>query len=249
MRVPLNLASQSRENLRPVRTALIVAALVAVVLGALILNREWRNRNEFRELIRQQAALEFSLRDLETQQNEMESALSTQEAQQIRDRSAFMNSLILRKSLSWTQLFMDLEKTLPGRARITAIHPRLNKAEDVDLDLTIAAASTETLVEFLKNLESSTEFGSPAVGSQHYSTDTSSETEIELVLTTRYVQNRARNLPANTAASVSPSPANQIATFAEKDMHDQETPEEEMLEEEMLEEEMLEEEMPEEEME
>ena len=217
MRVPINLASQPLENLRPVRTAVIVAALAAMVLGTVILNRELRSRNEFRSLIQQQANLELRLSQLESEQKELESALSTKEVQQIRERSAFMNSLILRKSLSWTQLFMDLEKTLPARARITAIHPQLNEAEDVDLDLTISAASMEPLVEFLKNLESSSEFSAPVVGTQHYRTGSSSETGIELELTTRYVQNRTKNLPENTAGEPTTA-ANQFAAASEEEM-------------------------------
>jgi len=217
MRVPINLASQPLENLRPVRAAVVAAGLVAVVLGAVLLNRELRNRNEFRALIQQQAGLELSLRELTAQQQEMESALSTTEAQQIRERSGFMNSLILRKSLSWTQLFMDLEKTLPERARITAIQPQLNATEDVDLNLTVSAASMEPLVEFLKNLESSSEFGAPVVGAQHYVTERTAETGIELVLTSRYVQNRSKNLPAKAEADPSP-PSQQAAADPEAEM-------------------------------
>jgi type IV pilus assembly protein PilN len=204
MRVPINLASHPLENLRPVRAAVVAAALVAAVLGILLLNRELRSRTEFRSLIQEQAELESSLRGLTAQQQELEAALSTTEAQQIRERSGFMNSLILRKSLSWTQLFMDLEKTLPASARITAIQPQLNATEDVDLNLTVAAASMEPLVEFLKNLESSTEFGPPVVGSQRYLTERSAESGIELAVTTRYVQNRTKNLPAGPKPDSAP---------------------------------------------
>lgn len=223
MRLPINLATEPRENLRPVRTAVIAAALVALVLGSLALRREIRNRNEFRSMIQQQDALEFNLRDLAKQQNELEAALSTNEAQQIRQRSGFMNSLIMRKSLSWTQLFMDLEKTLPARARITAIQPKLNESDDVDLDLTVASASMEPLVEFLKNLESSKDFGPPVVGSQHYGSGTSSDQGIELVVTTRYAQNRSRNLPAKKATG-SASPVNQKAPEPEEKSQQQEQP-------------------------
>jgi type IV pilus assembly protein PilN len=210
VRIPVNLASQPLEVLRPLRAAVVAAAVVALALGAALLNRELRSRSEFRSLIQQQAAVEQAIRDLDSRQAELEAALTTSEAQQVRERSGFMNSLILRKSLSWTQLFMDLEKTLPSRARITAIHPQLNASEDVDLELTVSAASMEPLVEFLINLESSSEFGAPAVGSTRYLTDRSSRAGIELALTTRYVQNRARSLPAGARAGSAPS-SQQIA--------------------------------------
>ena len=104
MRIPINLASQPLENLRPVRTAVIAATLIALVLGGVLLNRELRNRNEFRSLIQQQDDLELALRDLGSQQEELEAALSTTEAQLVRERSGFMNSLILRKSISCLML-------------------------------------------------------------------------------------------------------------------------------------------------
>ncbi|OFV99668.1 MAG: hypothetical protein A3H94_03785 [Acidobacteria bacterium RIFCSPLOWO2_02_FULL_60_20] len=216
MRVPINLASQPLENLRPVRTAVAVAALTALVLGAVILNREWRSRSEFRALIEQQASLELSLKNLDTEQRELESSLSTTQAEQIRVRSGFLNSLILRKSLSWTQLFMDLEKTLPPRARITAIHPKLSATEDVDLELTVSAASMEPLVAFLKNLESSTEFGPPVVGTQHALPDKNSAGDISLDLTTRYVQDRSKNLAPQPEA-LPPPEAGEVAAMSEQE--------------------------------
>jgi len=216
MRVPINLASQPLENLRPVRTAVAVAALTALVLGAVILNREWRSRSEFRALIEQQASLELSLKNLDTEQRELESSLSTTQAEQIRVRSGFLNSLILRKSLSWTQLFMDLEKTLPPRARITAIHPKLSATEDVDLELTVSAASMEPLVAFLKNLESSTEFGPPVVGTQHALPDKNSAGDISLDLTTRYVQDRSKNL-AEKPEALDPPEAGEVAAVSEQE--------------------------------
>jgi len=216
MRVPINLASQPLENLRPVRTAVAVAALTALVLGAVILNREWRSRSEFRALIEQQASLELSLKNLDTEQRELESSLSTTQAEQIRVRSGFLNSLILRKSLSWTQLFMDLEKTLPPRARITAIHPKLSATEDVDLELTVSSASMEPLVGFLKNLESSPEFGPPVVGTQHALSDKNSAGDISLDLTTRYLQDRSKNLAEKPEALVAPE-AGEVAAVSEQE--------------------------------
>ncbi|MBI4479272.1 MAG: hypothetical protein HY651_04545 [Acidobacteria bacterium] len=216
MRVPINLASQPLENLRPVRTAVTVAALTAIVLGAVILNREWRSRSEFRALIEQQASLELSLKNLDAERRELESSLSTTQAEQIRMRSGFLNSLILRKSLSWTQLFMDLEKTLPPRARITAIHPKLSATEDVDLQLTVSSPSMEPLVAFLKNLESSPEFGPPVVGTQRALSDKSSGGDISLDLTTRYLQDRSKNLAPKPEA-VDPPEAGEVAAVSEQE--------------------------------
>lgn len=211
MRIPINLASQPLENLRPVRTAVLIASLAAVVLAAVIVRRELRSRNEFRALIQQQDRLELDLRNLEGTQKDLEDWLGAKQALEIRERSGFLNSLILRKSLSWTQLFMDLEKTLPSRARITAIHPSLTPSEDVQLELTVSASSMEPLVQFLKNLESSPQFGPPQVGAQRYQDERSGEPGMSLTLTARYLQNRpaipASELPAESDPAEDPGAA------------------------------------------
>src|ERR1051325_7151303 len=111
MRIPINLASQPPENLRPLRTGVLLLTVSMLILGTVILRREMRSRNEFRSLISRQDQLQESLRTLQSRQAELEAALSTPQAAQIRERSAFLNSLILRKGISWTQIFMDLEKT------------------------------------------------------------------------------------------------------------------------------------------
>jgi type IV pilus assembly protein PilN len=201
MRIPINLASQPLENLRPLRTAVVLAVLAAVVLGVVIVQRGLRSRSEFRSLIEQQAKLEESLQNLHGQQQEMESWLTTPEAAQIRERSGFLNSLILRKGLSWTQLFVDLEKTLPSNARIVTIKPTLSPSEDVDLTLTVAASSMGPLVDFLKKLEASPQFGAPAVNGQHYSSEKTSSGDISLEVTARYRQEHLASGTAETAAA------------------------------------------------
>ena len=204
MRVPINLASQPLENLRPWRAAVVVTALAALVLAGVIVRREARDRSEFRSLIQQRNSLEQSMKSLESEQRELETWLSTPAAKQIQERSAFLNSLILRKSLSWTQLFMDLEKTLPSQARIVAIRPSLNPSEEVDLNLTAAATSMSPLVEFLKNLESSEQFGAPAVVGQHFPNDKSVEKAISIELTAQYRQERLQR-PEQAANEAMPT--------------------------------------------
>ena len=91
MRIPINLASQPLENLRPLRTAVVLAALAAVALGVVIAQRELRSRSEFRALIEQRDKLQESLQNLKGRQTELESWLTTPDAAQIRERSGFLN--------------------------------------------------------------------------------------------------------------------------------------------------------------
>jgi type IV pilus assembly protein PilN len=215
MRVPINLASQPLENLRPLRTAVALATVAVVALAGVIVQRQVRSRNEFRSLIQQQANLELSLKNHQTEQEALESWLSTDQARRIQERSAFLNSLILRKSLSWTQLFEDLEKTLPGPARIVSIRPSLSDSHDVNLSLTVSATSMTALVDFLKNLESSQQFGGPVVESQRFPGEKSADKGILLDITTQYRQERLA-VPAPAAANAAPGDSGELAAKKEE---------------------------------
>jgi Tfp pilus assembly protein PilN len=71
--------------------------------------------------------------------------------------------LLLRKGISWTRIFSDLEKTLPANVRVTQIRPQVNNNNKIYLEMTIASDSPEPLVTFLSNLEQSSAFGSANV--------------------------------------------------------------------------------------
>lgn len=113
MRVPINLASRPYENLRPVYNAAGLAAILLVALALVVAWADWQNRRDTRLLTEQVSQLEAAMADLAREQLELEQGLRRPEMQEIRERSAFLNSLIVRKSLSWTQMFMDLETILP----------------------------------------------------------------------------------------------------------------------------------------
>jgi len=188
MNVRFNLASHPYENLRP-RYALAGMALVLVaVLAGLLVGRERQQRAETRSITQQMARFEQEMQDLDREQRELDEWLRRPEVQEIRDHSAFLNSLILRKSLSWTQMFLDLEKILPARAQVTSIQPRMNRSQQPELAISVTADTMGPLVELLKNLESSSQFGSPAVQSQRYSTDRNSKTQVAMDLRTLYRQ-------------------------------------------------------------
>ncbi len=186
MRIPINLASRPYENLRPFYTAAALAGILAAVLAALVVWSDWQNRRETRLLSEQNDRFERELADLDREQRELEQWLGRPEVQEIRDRSSFLNSLIARKSLSWTRMFMDLERILPDRVQVTSIQPALNSSQQVELKLTVAAATMPPLVEFLKKLESSSRFGSPVVHSQRAPSERGGDSNILVDLSTLY---------------------------------------------------------------
>jgi Tfp pilus assembly protein PilN len=188
MKLPLNLASDPQENLRPYHFGIVVGCLLAAVLLGTLIQKERRYRTEFRTIIGQTQQKGAEIDRLEQEDLELENWLSTSEVKQIRDRSAFLNSLILQKSLSWTRMFQDLEEILPVQARVTAIRPSFNQSLQAELNLSIGAESVDPLVELLKRLETSEQFGTPLVSGQQFPSDISRDREILLDLATGYWQ-------------------------------------------------------------
>ena len=82
------------------------------------------------------------------------------ENSEVLERSVLINELLLRKGISWTRIFADLEKTLPPNVRVTQIKPQVDNTDKIQLEMTVAADSAEPLTEFLGKLEASDVFGS-----------------------------------------------------------------------------------------
>lgn len=199
MNLRFNLASHPYENLRPHYVLAALSLVLVAVLASLLVSRERQQRSETRSITQQMARFEQETQDLAREQRELEAWLRRPEVQEIRDHSAFLNSLILRKSLSWTQMFLDLEKILPDRAQVIAIQPRMNRSQQPELAISVRAETMGPLVELLKNLESSSQFGSPAVQSQRFSTDKDEKSQVAMDLRTLYHQILPKPEPAGAA--------------------------------------------------
>ena len=76
------------------------------------------------------------------------------------ERSLLLNTLLERKSISWTKVFSDLEGVMPPSVRLISIRlPQINSQNEVLLDMVVGAKDPGPVVEFLKKLEESPRFG------------------------------------------------------------------------------------------
>ncbi|MBI2815661.1 MAG: hypothetical protein HYX72_01855 [Acidobacteria bacterium] len=188
MRVPINLASQPYENLRPMYLAAVAGVLLVIALSLTVAWKSQQNRNDTRTLAEQSEQLDRDMVKLRNEEQELITWLGRPEVQEIRDHSAFLNSLIVRKSLSWTQIFMDLEKILPHKVQVAAIRPSPNREAQAQLNLTVSSPAVAPLIEFLKNLEDSAQFGTPVVDSQRFPAERAPDQNISLELSVLYRQ-------------------------------------------------------------
>jgi type IV pilus assembly protein PilN len=157
MRARINLATKA---LQTHRRFLAGSSVIAVVAGIVFLALGWHDyairkaEAEFRDKadqIRRQTAA------LEAQRDDLQRYFALPENAKVHDRAVFINSIIDARSFNWTQMFMDLERVLPGGVRVISIEPRQVKGR-VEVKLKVGATSEEAKIKFLRALEASREF-------------------------------------------------------------------------------------------
>jgi Tfp pilus assembly protein PilN len=184
MKVRLNLATSPVENNR--RFVVFSTAIGGIGLIAMLL-LSWnvysmRRANTAIRL--EQARMESDMQTLRRRRANLEAFFNRPETIQRRDLSAFLNGLIAQRAFPWTQIFMDLERSLPDGVRVVSIEPRL--ADDhLELRLTIGARTDEGKLKFLKALEDSHAFSNIEVLGENR-TGRSGDDQVMMALNARY---------------------------------------------------------------
>jgi hypothetical protein len=163
MRLPINLASQPSRRDRPFFVAASVACGVLVVLLAILVTLAIADDRRSADSRRVIARLQNSLRRTAVQQAALDALLRKPENAEVLERSLFLNSLLFRKGVSWSQIFADLETIVPYNVRIITIRPQVVSEQKVLLEMTVGSETIEPVVEFLKALEASEVFGATTI--------------------------------------------------------------------------------------
>jgi Tfp pilus assembly protein PilN len=163
MRIAVNLSSEPFRRDRPLLVASIAAGVVMAGLLVMLVTLAMLERGAAAQTRRDIARLEQELQTLNQEQGRLEAVLRRPENAEVLDRVLFVNSLLFRKAISWTQIFSDLEGVMPYNVRLISIRPQVNAQNEVLLDMTVGAESQTPVIEMLKRLESSPAFGSTAV--------------------------------------------------------------------------------------
>jgi type IV pilus assembly protein PilN len=160
IQVPINLAS---EPFRRDRQVLVASAALAVLLIALL---GWQlitinsKRHQSADIQVRINRLSGQLRTISGEQTQLNATLRKPENAEVLERSVFLNTLIDRKGISWTRIFADLEKVLPPTVRLVSVRlPEIDSQNEVQLDMLVGAKEVLPLIELVKRLESSPQFG------------------------------------------------------------------------------------------
>ncbi len=180
MRVRLNLATKAQETHR---RFLVVAGFVAVIAGILFLSLGWHVysvRNVDARLRAQSEETSRRIAELQAERADLEHFFTQPENAKLHDRAAFLNSLIDGRSFNWTQMFMDLERILPGGVRVVSIEPHQVKGR-VEVKLTMGTSSDEAKLKFLRALEASHQFSDIQLDSERQPSKGSAPGEQKIV--------------------------------------------------------------------
>jgi type IV pilus assembly protein PilN len=160
MKIPINLASQPfRRDRAMLAASIAVSGLLVFTLGVLT-SLALTDRTQMKDVRAEIARLNTSIRRVSTEQGQMDAILRKPENAEVLERSVFLNELLLRKGISWTRIFADLEKVLPYNVRIIQIHPNVDVRNHIVLDMQVGSESPEPVIEFLKALQAPP-FGRP----------------------------------------------------------------------------------------
>ena len=172
VRIPINLAS---EPFRADRPMIVASAVCSVLLAALLASLTYLIVTERGRAADTRVAvvrLSADVRTLAAQQARLDAVLHQPNNASILERSLLLNTLVDRKSVSWTRIFADLEQVLPANVRVTQVRlPQIDARNQVLLDMVIGAQGPGPVIEFLRNLQASPRFGPATVHNSASPTD------------------------------------------------------------------------------
>ncbi len=163
MRIPVNLASQPFRHDRAMIIGSTVLALIMMGTLAMLVSLIRIDRVNKRDSVKQLTVAEKQLAMVMKDQAEVNRELSQPQNAAVLERSVLLNELLMRKGISWTRIFSDLEKILPFNVQIIQIRPQVDAKNRIFLQMVIGADHPQEIIEFLAKLESSDVFGATMV--------------------------------------------------------------------------------------
>ena len=159
MKISINLASKPfRRDRKIIVASSAVCALLAVTLIVLI-QMAVQDSHQLADVRHNVALLKQQIQVASTQQGQMDVVIHQRENETVLELSALINQMLMRKGISWNQIFTDLEKTLPYNVKLIRIQPKVNEAGHVVLDMTLAAEGPEQASVALKAFRQNPLFG------------------------------------------------------------------------------------------
>jgi len=189
-RIDLNLSTRPFKPYRVVNLVLFV-----ILLGlAAVSVRQFYSYREYSKLaaaIRDEEREARALADAKAKQRAaLASTMSGGGAAAKLSEVEFLNSLILKKSFSWTQVFATLEDRMPDDVYLLGLQPFTDDQGKIGLNMKIRGRSLASAADFVSILESSGVFGDVTVAVEE-KMDAVAAGEVEVTLGAYYFPDRS----------------------------------------------------------
>lgn len=160
VQVPINLASEPFRRDRPMLVAATAVGLALIALLAFQVSAIVRERHQAADIRVTINRLNAQLQTISTEQAKLNATLRRPENAEVLQRSVFLNTLIDRKAVSWSRIFSDLEKVMPYNVRLVSVRlPEVDLQNEVLLDMVVGAEDVQPVLQLLRKLEASPQFG------------------------------------------------------------------------------------------
>jgi hypothetical protein len=172
VRIPINLASDPFRRDRPKMLATGFGAGLLGVMLIFFLYEIAADRSRLGDTREEVLRLNQEMATISTEQGRLDATLRQPANASILERSLLLNTLVERKSVSWTRIFADLEAVMPPSVRLIQVRlPQIDSRNQVLLDMVVGSQSPEPVITFLKQLQASPRFGPATVHNSAPPTD------------------------------------------------------------------------------
>ena len=110
------------------------------------------------------AGLQREIKTLTAEKSKLDAVAGKGDNETVLLTSVFINSLLMRKGISWNQIFTDLEKTIPYNVKVVRIRPTVDDQGHIVLDMIVAAENPTNLVGMFKAFGANAIFGAAVPG-------------------------------------------------------------------------------------
>jgi Tfp pilus assembly protein PilN len=153
MTAKLNLASKPFRNRALPWTVATIVAVASIIALALIAHSTIQTNAKVAEAQSDVAKLQKDIAALRQRGEAIRVAMPPDQQRLLKST----HSLVDRKRFSWSQLFADLEASLPGGVRVSRIVVKEVRAQGdrtvANLDLTVASKNPATITEMIEDME------------------------------------------------------------------------------------------------
>jgi type IV pilus assembly protein PilN len=153
-----NLATRPFYNERAVQLVLGLILVVAIAVTAFNVAELIRLSGSQRTLGARAAESERDAARLRREAATVRAQINAKELETVASAAREANGIIDQRAFSWSELFDQLEQTLPDDVRITAIDPTLTKEGQFIIQIAVQARRSEDVDQFIESLEKTGSF-------------------------------------------------------------------------------------------